>query len=86
MPLALDSRRAVFVHGDPGYDTSAALRSWRDRQQRLWEALRERQGLTVEAVGVTGARRKKARRNGRVRTARTLRLARPPGAPGGYRV
>ena len=41
MPVALDSSRAVFVHTDPGYDTSTALRSWRDRHLRLWEALRE---------------------------------------------
>ncbi len=40
MPVALDSSRAVFVHADPGYDTSTALRSWRDRHLRLWEALR----------------------------------------------
>ena len=57
MPVALDSRRAVFVHADPGYDTSTALRSWRDRHQRLWEALREQQGLSVEAVGVAGGTR-----------------------------
>ena len=57
MSVALDSRRAVFVHADPGYDTSTALRSWRDRHQRLWEALRERQGLSVEAVGVAGGTR-----------------------------
>ncbi|WP_420447564.1 hypothetical protein [Candidatus Palauibacter sp.] len=25
MPVALDSRRAVFVHADSGYDTSTAL-------------------------------------------------------------
>ena len=56
MPVALDSRRAVFVHADPGYDTSTALRSWRDRHRRLWEALRE-DGLSVEAVGVASARR-----------------------------
>ena len=40
MPVALDSRRAVFVHADPGYDTSTALHSWRDRHRRRWEALR----------------------------------------------
>ena len=57
MPVALDSRRAVFVHADPGYDTSTALRSWRGRHQRLWEALREQRGLSVAAVGVAGARR-----------------------------
>ena len=56
MPVALDSRRAVFVHADPGYDTSTALHSWRDRHRRLWEALRE-EGLSVEAVGVACARR-----------------------------
>ncbi len=56
MPVALDSRRAVFVHADPGYDTSTALHSWRDRHRRLWEALRE-DGLSVEAVGVACARR-----------------------------
>ena len=54
--MALDSRRAVFVHADPGYDTSTALHSWRDRHRRLWEALRE-DGLSVEAVGVACARR-----------------------------
>ena len=56
MPVALDSRRAVFVHADPGYDTSTALHSWRDRHRRLWEALRE-DGLSVEAVGVACGRR-----------------------------
>ena len=56
MPVALDSRRAVFVHADPGYDTSTALHSWRDRHRRLWEALRE-DGLSVEAVGIASARR-----------------------------
>ena len=56
MPVALDSRRAVFVHADPGYDTSTALRSWRDRHQKLWEALRQL-GLAVEVVGVACARR-----------------------------
>ena len=40
MPVALDSRRAVFVHADPGYDSATALHSWRDRHRRLWEALR----------------------------------------------
>ncbi len=34
MPMALDSGRAAFVHADPGYDTSTALRSWRDRGTR----------------------------------------------------
>ena len=57
MPVALDARRAVFVHADPGYETSTALRSWRDRHRRLWEALRERQRLSVEVVGVASARR-----------------------------
>ena len=60
MPVALDSRRAVFVHTDPGYDTSTALHSWRDRHRRLWEALRE-DGLSVEAVGVAGGRRELVR-------------------------
>ncbi len=41
MPVVLNSRRALFVHADPGYDTATALRSWRDRHLRLWEALRE---------------------------------------------
>ena len=56
MPVALDSRHAVFVHADPGYDTSTALHSWRDRHRRLWEALRE-DGLSVGAIGVACARR-----------------------------
>ncbi len=56
MPVALDSRRAVFVHADPGYNTSTALHLWRDRHRRHWEALREN-GLSVEAVGVACARR-----------------------------
>ena len=60
MPVALDSRRAVFVHADPGHDTSTALHSWRDRHRRLWEALRE-DGLSVEAVGVAGGRRELVR-------------------------
>ena len=60
MPVALNSRRAVFVHADPGYDTSTALHSWRDRHRRLWEALRE-DDLSVEAVGVAGGRRELVR-------------------------
>jgi len=56
MPVALDTRRAVFVHADPGWDTSTALRSWRDRHLKLWEALGEL-GLSVEVAGVAGARR-----------------------------
>ncbi len=56
MPVALDSGRAVFVHADPGYDTSTALRSWRDRHRKLWQALREL-ALSVEVVGVACARR-----------------------------
>ena len=56
MPVALDTRRAVFVHADPGWDTSTALRSWRDRHLKLWEALREL-GLSVEVAGVACARR-----------------------------
>ncbi len=64
MPVALDSRRAVFVHADPGYDTSTALRSWRDRHRKLWEALREL-GWSVEAVGVAGGPRE-------LRRARTI--------------
>ena len=50
MPVALDTRRAVFVHADPGWDTSTALRSWRDRHVKLWEALREL-GFSVEVAG-----------------------------------
>ena len=49
-PWRWSSSRAVFVHADPGYDTSTALRSWRDRHRRLWEALREL-GWAVEVVG-----------------------------------
>ena len=60
MPVALDLGRAVFVHADPGYDTSTALRSWRDRHRRLWEALREL-GWSVEVVGVAGAERQLGR-------------------------
>ena len=51
LPVALDSRLAVFVYADPGRGTSTALRSWRDAHRRLWEALRE-QGRSVEVVGV----------------------------------
>ena len=60
MPVALNSRRAVFVHADPGYDTSTALHSWRDRHRRLWEALRE-DGLSVKVVGIAGGRRELVR-------------------------
>ena len=60
MPVALASGRAVFVHADPGYDTSTALRSWRDRHRRLWEALREL-GWSVEVVGVACAQRQLGR-------------------------
>ena len=85
MPLALDSRRAVFVHADPGYDTSTALHSWRDRHRRLWEALRE-DGLSVEAVGVACARRPhdRARRSsgtGPMRTRPRVPCIRPGPSP-----
>ena len=60
MPVALDSGRAVFVHADPGYDTPTALRSWRDRHLRLWEALRELD-WSVEVVGVACAQRQLGR-------------------------
>ena len=60
MPVALESSRAVFVHADPGYDTSTALHSWRDRHRRLWEALRELD-WSVEVVGVACAQRQLGR-------------------------
>ena len=67
MPVALDSRRAVFVHADPGYDTTTALRSWRDRHQRLWEALRELDW----SVGLSGSRAPRGRLGGRRRFSAT---------------
>ena len=64
LPVALDSRRALFVYADPGYDIATALGTWRDRCRRLWEAVRERGG-SVEAVGVVRAR-------GQLKRARTI--------------
>ena len=56
LPVAMDSRRAVLVYADPGYDIATALGSWRHRCRRLLEAVRE-QGRSFEAVGVTRAER-----------------------------
>ncbi len=39
-----DSRRAAFVLADPGYDTTATLRSWRAAHGRRWEAVGDRAG------------------------------------------
>ena len=51
LPIALDTKRAVFVYADPGHDTAKALRSWGLAHRELWAALRER-GREVEAVAV----------------------------------
>ena len=52
LPVALDAERAVFVYGDPGYETATALRSWGAVHRGLWKALRER-GRRIEVVAVT---------------------------------
>ncbi len=39
-----DSRRVAFVLADPGYDTTATLRSWRAAHGRRWEAVGDRAG------------------------------------------
>jgi hypothetical protein len=64
LPVALDAERAVFVHVDPGHDTSTALRTWGRAHRRLWRAL-GRRGLRVEAVAVA-RRRRETRRAHRV--------------------
>lgn len=51
LPMAIDGIRAVFVHVDPGYSTSKALRSWGAAHGRLWEALRQKdRAVRVVAV------------------------------------
>ena len=51
LPVALDSKRAVFVYADPGHDTATALRSWGDAHRGLWRALGAL-GRSVEVVAV----------------------------------
>ena len=51
LPVALDSKRAVFVYADPGHDTATALRSWGDAHRGLWRALGTL-GRSVETVAV----------------------------------
>ena len=51
LPVALDAERAVFVHVDPGYETTTALRSWVAAHRGLWKGLRER-GRRIEVVAV----------------------------------
>lgn len=51
LPMAVDGKRAVFVHVDPGYSTSKALRSWGAAHRGLWEALRQK-GRAVRVVAV----------------------------------
>ena len=51
LPVALDTRGAVFVYADPGHRSAAGLRSWGRAHRELWGALRDR-GRPVEAVAV----------------------------------
>ena len=51
LPMAVDGKRAVFVHVDPGYSTGKALRSWGVAHRGLWEALR-RKGRAVQVTAV----------------------------------
>ena len=60
LPVALDTKRAVFVYADPGHATATALRSWGAAHRRLWGAIRER-GRPVEVVAVARRHREIAR-------------------------
>ncbi len=51
LPVALDSKRAVFVYADPGHDTATALRSWGNAHRGLWRAL-GMLGRSVEVIAV----------------------------------
>ena len=60
LPVALDSKRAVFVYADPGHDTATALRSWGRAHRGLWRALATL-GRSVEAVVVARTSRQTRR-------------------------
>ena len=51
LPVALDAKRAVFVHVDPGHDTAKALRAWGAAHRELWATLRDL-GREIEVVAV----------------------------------
>ena len=60
LPVALDSKRAVFVYADPGHDTATGLRSWGRAHRGLWRALATL-GRSVEAVVVARTSRQTRR-------------------------
>lgn len=60
LPVALDSKRTVFVYADPGHDTATALRSWGRAHRGLWRALATL-GRSVEAVVVARTSRQTRR-------------------------
>lgn len=51
LPIALDTKRAVFVYAEPGHGTATALRSWGAKHGDLWKALWDL-GLKIEVVAV----------------------------------
>ena len=54
LPVALDAKRAVFVHVDPGHETAKGLRAWGAAHRELWSMLRDLgRGIEVVAAGWT---------------------------------
>ncbi len=51
LPLALYTKRAVFVYVDPGHETATSLRAWGAAHRKLWWVLRDR-GYKIEIVAV----------------------------------
>ena len=51
LPVALDAKRAVFVHVDPGHETAKGLRAWGAAHRELWAMLRDL-GRKIEVVAV----------------------------------
>ena len=52
LPVALDAKRAVFVHVDPGHETAKGLRAWGAAHRELWAMLRDlERKIEIVAVG-----------------------------------
>ena len=51
LPVALDAKRAVFVHVDPGHETAKRLCAWGAAHRELWAMLRDL-GRKSEIVAV----------------------------------
>ena len=52
LPVALDAKRAVFVHVDPGHETAKGLRAWGAAHRELWAMLRDHERkIEIVAVG-----------------------------------